>query len=214
MKRVARERSNRSRRKHALRYTHLLVVPMHTIKNGICSCGDAECNRPGKHPRTMHGVKDATTDAEQVKAWWKKWPHANIGIAAGEKSGIVVLDIDVRHGGDTTLRRCEEELGPLPKTVTATTGGGGRHLFFKYPDFPVRKDTAGKVFGSGVDVLSDGSIVVVPPSRHASGKRYAWEDGKSINEIEFAELPTSWLNRLRSDAPKEQTAATAGLNAS
>jgi putative DNA primase/helicase len=201
---------SKSRKKQALRYAGRgwLVVPMHTIKHGICSCkAAAACNRPGKHPRTVHGVNDATTDVEQVKAWWKKWPHANIGIAAGEKSGIVVLDIDSRHGGVATLDRCETELGPLPKTVTALTGGGGRHLFFKYPDFPVRKDTGGKFFGSGVDVLSGGSIVIVPPSRHASGKRYAWEEGKSITEIVFADLPAPWLSRLRNDSQKAQASA-------
>ncbi len=215
MKSAAQKKSKRSRRKHALRYAYrgLLVLPMHTITEGICSCGDAECNRAGKHPRTIHGVNDATTDVEQVKKWWKKWPHANIGVAAGKKSGIVVLDVDVRHGGDATLAECEKELGPLPKTVTALTGGGGRHLFFKYPGFPIRKDTAGKIFGSGVDVLSDGSIVVAPPSRHASGKRYSWEEGRSITEMEFAELPAPWLSRLRTDSTKEQATAVEPSNA-
>jgi putative DNA primase/helicase len=215
MKSAAQKKSKRSRSKHALRYADrgLFVVPMHTITEGICSCGDAECNRAGKHPRTIHGVNGATTDVEQVKKWWKKWPHANIGVAAGEKSGIVVLDIDVRHGGDATLAQCEKELGPLPKTVTAITGSGGRHLFFKYPDFPIGKDTAGKIFGSGVDVLSDGSIVVVPPSRHAAGKRYSWEEGRSITEMEFAELPAPWLSRLRSDSTKEQATFAEPSNA-
>ena len=49
------------------------------------------------------------------------------------------------------LKRLKKELGPLPDTVTARTGGGGRHLVFKYPPFPVRKDTSGKKFGKGVD---------------------------------------------------------------
>ena len=59
-----------SRRREALRYARRgwRVVPMHTTKNGICSCEQAEaCERPGKHPRTKHGVKDATTDIEQLK---------------------------------------------------------------------------------------------------------------------------------------------------
>jgi putative DNA primase/helicase len=210
MKSAAQKKSKRSRRKHAPRYAYrgLSVVPMHAVTNGICSCGDAKCNHAGKHPRTAHGVKDATTDAEQIKAWWKRKPRSNIGIAAGKKSGIVVLDVDVRHGGDATLAQCETELGSLPETVTAITGGGGRHLFFKYPDFPVRKDTAGKIFGSGVDVLSDGSIVIVPPSRHASGKRYAWVGGKSIADTEPAVLPAAWLDRLRDGPKKEVSAAT------
>src|SRR5215469_4004528 len=113
MKSAPKKESKPSRRKYALRYARsgLRVVPMHTVKNGICSCGDAECNRAGKHPRTAHGVKDATSDTEQIKAWWKTWPQANVGIDAGEKNGIVVLDIDVCHGGEETLAQCERELG-------------------------------------------------------------------------------------------------------
>ncbi len=32
----------------------------------------------GKTPLTEHGFKDATTDQEQIQAWWKEWPDANI----------------------------------------------------------------------------------------------------------------------------------------
>ena len=60
-----------------------------------------------------------------------------------------MLDIDPRNGGAKSLKRLKEELGPLPDTITAITGGGGRHLIFKHPPFPVRKDTIGKVLGPG-----------------------------------------------------------------
>ena len=118
----------------------------------------------------------------------------------------MVLDIDPRNGGTETLRNLEAELGPLPDTVTANTGGGGRHLFFKHPRFAVRKDTAGKMFGSGVDLLSNGSIVIVPPSLHASGKRYRWEEGKSFRDLEPAPLPEPWLERLRGNSAAQPDA--------
>ena len=97
--------------------------------------------------------------------------------------------------------------------MTAVTGGGGRHLVFKYPSFAVRKDTFGKKFGQGVDILSDGCIMVAPPSRHATGERYRWKEGKSYRDLEPAELPKTWLNRLRKgglagsskDKPSAQT---------
>jgi putative DNA primase/helicase len=189
----------------------LSIVPMHTIKDGVCSCKDAKtCTRPGKHPRTRHGVKDATADVSKVKAWWKDHPHSNIGIATGQASGILVLDIDPRHGGEDTLKIRETELGALPKTISSKSGGGGRHLFFKHPEFDVSKDTAGKVLGPGIDILSAGSIVIAPPSRHASGKRYAWVDGKSIADTEPAAqpaaLPETWLDRLRDGLTKEISA--------
>jgi putative DNA primase/helicase len=191
----------------ALKYAKLglPVVPLHTIVDGRCSCGSVDCASPGKHPRTSHGVKDATADRDQIKRWWAKWPDANIGLAPGRERDILVLDIDPRHGGDKRLRRLERKLGALPETVTAKTGGGGWHLFFKHPSFKVRKDTAGKLLGRGIDVLSDGCIVVAPPSRHASGRRYAWVKGKSFQDMEPAKVPRACSNRLRGNAANKLT---------
>ena len=118
---------------------------------------------------------------------------------------ILVLDIDPRHGGNRRLRQLKRKFGALPETVTANTGGGGQHLFFKHPSFKVRKDTTGKLLGRGIDVLSDGCIVVAPPSRHASGRRYAWVEGKSFQDIEPAKLPKAWRSRLRGDAANKST---------
>jgi putative DNA primase/helicase len=179
---------------------------MHTIVDGRCSCGaDPNCPRPAKHPITRHGVKDATTDHEQIVKWWTEHPNANIGIATGQQSGILALDIDPRNGGTQTLQLLEKELGALPPTVTSNTGGGGEHRIFKYPSFAVRKDSAGKLFGPGVDVLSDGCIMVAPPSRHASGK-YRWQEGKSFRDLKPAPLPERWLERLNGNVRAHQDA--------
>jgi putative DNA primase/helicase len=87
--------SNSSRKKQALQYARRgwLVVPMHTIKDGKCSCWKGnDCERAGKHPIAEHGVYDAITERGQIKRWWTANPNANIGIATGRKSGIIVLD--------------------------------------------------------------------------------------------------------------------------
>ncbi len=58
------------------------VLPLHTARSHArCSCGRADCSSPGKHPRTEHGVKDATTDENTIRSWWKEHPTANVGIA-------------------------------------------------------------------------------------------------------------------------------------
>jgi P4 family phage/plasmid primase-like protien len=106
------------------------------------------------------------------------------------------LDVDPRNGGDDTLARIESEIGALPISVESLTGGGGRHLVFAYPHGAVPKDSAGKLLGSGVDVLSDGSIMVVPPSLHSSGRRYKWRVRPSNNTV--VPLPDQWLSRMRS----------------
>ena len=75
------------------------VLPLHAVEKGRCTCGDAGCGSPGKHPRTNHGLKDATSDPDTIRAWWAAWPDSNVGVRTGEESGIVVLDVDPRHGG-------------------------------------------------------------------------------------------------------------------
>src|SRR5437016_3776894 len=98
-------------RARALRYAkmRLRVVPMHRVRDGYCTCHRGKaCERPGKHPMTAQGVKDATTERDQIKSWWTVSPNANIGIATGAESRILVLDIDRRHGGMKTLRRLRE----------------------------------------------------------------------------------------------------------
>src|SRR5262249_49968906 len=80
-----------------------------------------------KDPLTPHGVRDATTDPAQIRQWWTKWPDANVGIATGKHSGLVVLDVDPRSGGDRTLAEFEDCEGEMPMQCVVWTGGGGYH---------------------------------------------------------------------------------------
>jgi hypothetical protein len=150
-----------------------LVFPVHTPVNGGCSCGDPTCDHVGKHPRTEHGFLDATRDVERIRDWWeKKYPSANIGIATGTASGIVVLDVDPRNGGEASLEELEKKIGPLPRTVAVLTGGGGMHFYFKAEE-PLRCTT--DALGPGLDFKADGGYVIAPPSVHPSGESYFWE---------------------------------------
>ncbi|MDP9341589.1 MAG: DUF3631 domain-containing protein [Actinomycetota bacterium] len=149
------------------------VFPIHGIVDGRCTCGNADPDHAGgKHPATRNGLLDATTDPAIVRSWWQAMPDANVAIRCGAASGLVVLDVDPAHGGDDSLRVLVAKHGPLPATLEAATGGGGRHLFFRHPGRPVRSSAG--TLGSGLDVRADGGYVVGPPSLHASGRRYAW----------------------------------------
>ena len=147
------------------------VIPLHTPSQGACSCGNAACGSPGKHPRTMNGLKDASADPEQAARWWSMWPEANIGIVCGAVSGLVVIDVD-GPDGEETLEALAAELGPLPETVEALTGKG-RHLYFAHPSVEIRPSAG--VLGPGLDVRGDGGYVVGPLSLHYTGRRYEWE---------------------------------------
>ena len=91
----------------------------------------------GKTPITPNGLKDGSTEAETLAAWWTQTPQANIGGITGAVSGFFVLDIDPRHDGDDSLRFLEGEHGHLPRTWMALTGGGGQHYFFRHPGFQI-----------------------------------------------------------------------------
>ena len=154
---------------HALSYAakNWRVLPLHTPLNGGCSCRQPACSHPGKHPRTRHGLSDASTDPATIKQWWQQWPDANIGIVTGPESGLVVLDVDPRHDGDKSLRDLERQHGPLPLTPEVLTGGGGRHFYFTYPEGATIGNSSGKL-AAGLDVKGKGGYVVAPPSLHPS----------------------------------------------
>lgn len=127
----------------------------------------------------------------EVNGCFRDLPDANVAIVTGAVSGLVVLDIDPRHGGDESLRRLEHEHGPLPLTPEVITGGGGRHIYFSHPGGIVRNRVA---LMPGIDLRGDGGVVVAPPSLHPLGKCYAWADQHGPDDVAPVPMP-AWLTR-------------------
>jgi hypothetical protein len=184
------------------------VFPLYTANPGACSCRRRrKCSHPGKHPLTRHGVHDATTDEAIIRRWWACWPSANIGIATGGLCSLVVIDVDPANGGEVSRDRLQSLMGSLPPTLTAQTGGGGLHLYYRHPGGLLR-NTAGRLPGiecnlPGVDLRGDGGYVVGPPSRHSSGARYAWVD----ESLQAAPCP-AWLREETRPAPGQRAVPT------
>lgn len=156
------------------------IFPCHSIRGGVCSCGDANCDSPGKHPRTWNGVKSATSDSDTVRGWAEQWPDANWAVATGAPSDLVVIDLDVKKGKDGYKSFADfltKSHLPEPQTFTVRTGSGGRHLFFRTLGEPVRNRTNWLV---GVDVRGDGGYVLLPNSNHLSGGTYEVEHVDSL----------------------------------
>jgi hypothetical protein len=188
------------------------VFPLHTpLPDGGCSCGRADCSHQGKHPRTPHGLNDATTDDSVICQWWKQWPDANIGLVAGARSGLVVLDLDVGHAvGVDGVAVAKTRFRFEPKTHYQRTGGGGLQCFFKRPDLPrVKSRSAQGAIAPGVELKADGGYVVVPPSLHKSGKRYEWVGDPELDG-NLPDLPV-WALNLGEERPAAVTAGTEGL---
>ncbi len=117
------------------------------------------------------GYRDATCDPGQIRFWWSRHPQANIGIACGAVSGLVVLDQDLyKPEAEPQLVAWETEHEPLPPTRMVLTGGGGLHLWHRHPGGIVPS----RPLAPGIDIKGDGGYIVAPPSRHPSGSVYRW----------------------------------------
>ncbi|HPC65299.1 MAG TPA: bifunctional DNA primase/polymerase [Anaerohalosphaeraceae bacterium] len=149
------------------------------------------CQVSNKAPLTRNGFKDASVGIEQIKCWWANHPDAIIGMPTGAASHLIVMDIDPRHGGDYSLQGLTGEHGSLPDTLTAITGGGGTHYYFKYPGRLIRCSTS--KIAAGVDIKGDGGYVIVPPSGHESGNHYYWDGNFDLDVV--ADIP-QWLLEL------------------
>lgn len=166
-----------------------------------------------KKPLVKNWPGVASTNPEQIRAWWQQWPEANIGCITGPTSGMWVLDIDLPkegnpHDGRISLAKLEAAHAPLPQTLEQRTGSGGRHLFFAWPEALVVRNTASKL-APGLDVRGKGGYVILAPSGHPSGECYSWVDDK----VEIAEAP-HWLLKLVTAHRKHTTEAPPAIKAS
>jgi Bifunctional DNA primase/polymerase, N-terminal/Primase C terminal 1 (PriCT-1) len=175
------------------------VIPLHFITPDGCTCGRSECDSPGKHPLILRWPENASMASNMIAVWWKRWPSANVGLVTGALSGVVVLDVDPRHGGHYSLEQLERKHGDLPATVEAETGSGGRHIFFKHPG--TRIPNSAGLLGPGLDVRGDGGYIVAPPSLHSCGRRYTWVPTRHPAHMETSPMPPWLLTRLACPSP-------------
>jgi hypothetical protein len=171
-----------------------------------CACqAGAECKNPGKHPRTAHGFRDATTDRQAICSWST---YGNLAIRTGAESGLLIVDIDERKGGWETAAALQREYcWVIDEAAAVATGGGGAHLYYRYPrGKPI--GSGRDVLGPGIDLKCDGGYVVVPPSIHLSGRSYRWAQGHPPARLPVA---PAWLVQMaRQRAPGGRSSATTG----
>ena len=159
----------------------LYLVPLQSIKANTCTCRNPDCSSPGKHPLLKYSWKHvATNDSTKVEKWLSQ-SNVNFGVVTGKFSRttnkyLVVLDVDAET---------HPILNKLPVTFSYRTGSGGWHFWFwcKY----AVPSSVGKV-ADQVDVRGAGAYVVVPPSKHISGKAYG-VDSSFLNETPICDLP-------------------------
>lgn len=178
----------------------LFLFPVHTVKRSgaklVCTCTNShKCERPGKHPffnvswknlssNTLEGLNKSTKNRLGSLFLSGECLDFNLAVATGTRSEttgkfLVVVDVDA-----TT----HEILELLPETFSYRTGKGGYHFWY-WSDVEV-KNSVSKIYEK-VDIRGTGGYVIVPPSTHASGNKYALLHGP-LKEIE--QIP-SWLSQ-------------------
>ena len=175
-------------------------------ENGKCACGNkGKSHQAGKSPvykkgLMEHGLTEATSDPEQIRKWWTRWPNANIGMAT---AGRVVADFDKGKSGKEGRSALEAEYGKLPSTLTHRTGGGGLHYI--YDNLTDEKVISVNGLRDGVDRKADGGYIIMPPSLHPSQNRY-----EALNEEQIAPSP-EWLMKLEKPSEKGAIKALDGV---
>jgi hypothetical protein len=138
--------------------------------------------------RNARSFSPKRADTRIIRAWWKRYSRANVGIRTGAESGLVVLDVD-GDDGLASLRGLVSVHGKLD-AAWARTGSGGWHGYMAHAGEHLG-NSQGQL-GTGLDVRGDGGYVVAPPSLHASGGRYHWP---KPTPLELPPMP-SWLVAL------------------
>lgn len=186
----------------------LYVFPCHWTIEQRCSCGNPDCEKPGKHP-LVKWRDQSTTNPLQVLAWWQKWPEANIGCDCG-KSKLYVIDVE--HDGFDELADLELAYHFLPATWISLTGGGGEHYYFGMPDPPLNNTT--KKIAGHIDSRGEGGYVLLPGSY--TEMSYRWRYESSPDEATLAALP-EWLELMlatKSPAKVQESPSTSPYNGS
>lgn len=155
---------------------------------------------PDKTPLIPWGAfQKRMPDDREIQLWFARTPQPNIGVVCGAVSNLVVLDIDGEEGFQSLIAKGLE----IPKTLTVKTGRG-MHYYFLHPGVPTRNFAKGRSSFPlpGVDFRGDGGCVVAPPSLHASGVRYQFEE-----DLPPAPMP-AWLREMvvRGGSPSEKAA--------
>jgi hypothetical protein len=168
------------------------VFPLHSIGDaGVCTCGKADCESPGKHPfaeLAPHGHKSATVDADEIRRWLKHRYWLNYGVWCAT---LLVIDIDPRHGGDAAWAAISgQPTRAVPHTWRVRTGGGGEHIYLQNTI-----GVSGGDLDKGVEIKGKGGYIVGPACLHESGKRYAWQPQCSPKDAPLAP-PPAWLAGL------------------
>jgi Bifunctional DNA primase/polymerase, N-terminal len=163
--------------------SRLLSFPLFSACDGCCRCGDPDCGSPAKHPLTVNGAHDASSDPVVLRHWFEeRWPWANLGLAT---TGLRAYDRD-GESGQESFQRLEHLYGRrFPRTRTQRSGRRvGDHLIYALPD-GFKPSASPRLTARQPDLhirSGPGMYLVAAPSVHVSGAIYE-TDGHPIVQL-------------------------------
>ncbi|MCI4658490.1 bifunctional DNA primase/polymerase [Cryobacterium sp. ZS14-85] len=167
------------------------------------------CARNGKRPLTPAGFHDSSCDFGQVRAWWERWPGANVGMPTGSRSGIDVVDIDVTStdSGFAAFDRASVAGLVGGEIARVRTPSGGMHVYF--PASETRPQRCWQAAAAHIDFRGTGGYVVVPPSTlSTNNERTSYRlfslsaaDAKAVDAVALRTLVDPRATRTSRPAP-------------
>jgi putative DNA primase/helicase len=183
------------------RWSALAVCPPDHV--GVGKTHAQRCKHPGKAPWGPWKEFETRLPTEaELRRKWHDNGLLNVGVALGGVTGLIGLDID-GDAGERLLARLAG--GDIPPALEFTSGNG-RRLLYRVPAGvelrPTPKPGGLEVEGGELRLLGTGSQTVMPPSRHKTGRVYAWLPGRGPGDVEPAPAPGWVIALMRTDGSK------------
>jgi archaellum biogenesis ATPase FlaH len=155
---------------HRLHY----IVEVNAEGEGKCSCFRGfECGKSaGKHPIEVGWQRSSTRDRATIIAWWRRNPQYNIGCDT-EKTGVVMLDVDVSEGKVGTSSYAAlfpaDEFPTMYDKSDVRTHSGGAHRYRRYGVGQETLKTNASKIALHVDMRAAAGNAVLPGSVGVEG---------------------------------------------
>jgi hypothetical protein len=163
-------------------FPHIFRTPNRRTRNG-----QTFSSRAGTHRRTPPGVAAPTTDAATISQWWQEWPDADIAIATGRASDLVVLEIELaQESAGPVWYMIDAQRKASPTTIVAVLGASRDFVYYRHPGFRVPPRVS---LVPGLTVHGDHGAVIAPPSLHGTAHDHRWYPSAHPATMPLAPVP-------------------------
>lgn len=173
-----------------------ILNELHTAAREYAQRGYAifPCVPGTKVPATERGFHEASTDVEQIDAWWTENPNYNPAFCP-DQAGLAVIDPDGADGRAAWFQ-LQLDKGAI-ETYTVDTPRGGQHLYFVGSLPP----SVGKL-ADHVDTRGRGSYALLPPSRLDG-----WPEPYKVTDARDPALLPEWISETAAGWARDRAQA-------